>query len=354
LYLVSLVLDGLYTLAWLFLGWSSELKSALLDLTSHDWLLVAGVAGVFGGIGYLLELPLQYYRGFVLPHRFQLSNQTLTDWVKDQVKMALLMLVLGGLMLEIIYVVLRTAPDTWWLWAAGIVLLFNVILANLAPVLILPLFYKFVPLGQEHADLVERLVRLAERANTRVQGVFKFDMSRKTKTANAGLMGLGNTRRIVLGDTLIENFSPDEIETVLAHELGHHANHDIPLGIAFGTVLTLGGWYLASLGLRWGVTALEFTGPADVAALPLLVLVMGAYGLVTMPLSNAYSRWRERKADAYAVQITGKAEAFASALTRLANQNLAEADPEPWVEFLLYSHPALGKRIARALAQGGS
>jgi STE24 endopeptidase len=134
----------------------------------------------------------------------------------------------------------------------------------------------------------------------------------------------------------------------LAHELGHHANKDIPIGIAAQTLMTLMGLYLASLGLRWGAQAFSFSGPADIAALPVLALVMGAYSFITMPLGNAFSRWRERRADEYALSATGNGAAFASALTRLANQNLADANPEPWVEFLLYSHPALSKRIALA------
>jgi STE24 endopeptidase len=191
-------------------------------------------------------------------------------------------------------------------------------------------------------------MRLAEKAGARVRGVYRFDMSRRTKAANAALAGLGNTRRIILGDTLLDEFTDDEIETVLAHELGHHVHKDIPLGILVESIVTLVGMYLASLGLRWGASAFGFNGPADIAALPIFAIVMGAYGLVTMPLGNAYSRWRERHADEYALQATGRGDAYAAALVRLANQNLADADPEPWVEFLLYSHPALGKRIEMA------
>jgi STE24 endopeptidase len=232
-------------------------------------------------------------------------------------------------------------------------LIFTVLLSNLAPVLIMPLFNKFVPLGEEHKDLEARLLALAQRANTRVRGVFKFDMSRRTKSANAALTGLGNTRRIVLGDTLINEFSADEVETVLAHELGHHVNRDIPLLILSNTLITTIGLYLASLGLKWAIGYFGFTGVADVAAFPALMLILGAYGLVTMPLENAISRWRERKADEYALQVTGKGEAFASAFTRLANQNLGEVEPEKWVVFLFYSHPPLGERIARARAWKG-
>jgi STE24 endopeptidase len=225
---------------------------------------------------------------------------------------------------------------------------FNVLLSNLAPVLLFPIFYKVKPLGEEHQELVKRLEKLAEGACTRVQGVFQFDMSRRTKQANAALMGLGNTRRIILGDTLLSEFTTEEIETVLAHEFGHHVHKDIPLGILFGTLLTLGGMYLASLGLNWGVKVMGFESAADIAAFPLFALVSALYGLVTMPLENAFSRWRERRADCYALEVTRNGQAFASALVRLANQNLADVQPEAWVEFLLYSHPALGKRIRMA------
>ena len=348
LMLGDLALGGIYALLWLVTGWSIALRDYLLGLTNNDWLLVAGFILVFGGIYFLIDLPLGYYSSYVLPHRYGLSTQILKGWIGDQVKSVLVGGVLGLLVIEIIYFVLRISPNLWWLWAGIILLFFNVILANLAPVLLMPLFYKFVPLEEEHADLVARLLNLAERAGTRVRGVYKFDMSRRTKAANAAITGLGNTRRIILGDTLIEEFTPDEIETVLAHELGHHVHRDIPIGILVESVITLGGLYLASLVLEWAVAALGYTGVSDIAAMPLFVLVMGAYGLLVMPLGNAFSRWREIRADEYALKMTGKGEAYASALTRLANQNLAEADPEPWVESLLYSHPALGKRIAMA------
>jgi STE24 endopeptidase len=348
LMVVDLALGVIYILAWLLLGWSEALKAALLNLTSNEWLLVAGYGLIFGGIYYLINLPLSYYEGFVLPHRFGQSNQDLKGWISDQIKTGMIMAGMGVLILEIIYAVLRAFPNTWWLWAAGILLLFSVLLANLAPVLLFPIFYKFTPLGEEDSGLVERLTRLAERANTHVQGVFKFDMSRRTKAANAALTGLGRTRRIILGDTLLNEFTPDEIETVLAHELGHLVHKDIPLGILVQSAITLVGLYLASLGLLWGVQTFGFSSPADIAALTVFLLVMGIYGLVTLPLGNSYSRWRERRADEYALRMTGNGAAFASAMTRLANQNLSDADPEPWVEILLYSHPTLGKRIAMA------
>ncbi len=349
LWLVSTALSAVYALAWLFGGWAIGLRDWLFTLTPDPWLLVALFAAVFGGIYALLTLPLNYYGGFVLPHRFDQSTQTFKGWGIDQLKGLAVGAPIGLLLLELLYLALRVTGDLWWLWAAGGMLVFSVLLSNLSPVLIMPIFNKFVPLGEEHADLEARLLRLAEQARTRVRGVFKFDMSRRTKSANAALTGIGNTRRIVLGDTLIDEFTPDEIETVLAHELGHHVHKDIPFLIAFGTFTTTIGLYLTSLMLNWVIGFFGFSGPADVAALPALGIILGAYGLVTMPLENAVSRWREGMADDYSLQATGKNEAFASAFTRLANQNLGEVDPEKWVVFLFYSHPPLGQRIEKAL-----
>ena len=350
LFLADLAIGGVYVIAWLIFGWSIAVKNTLAAISTSDWFLVAGISFVFVAILYVIDLPLAYYSGFVLPHRFELSTQTLEGWISDQVKEILLGGIFGFIIIEVIYAVLRAAPQTWWLWTAAILLLFQVVLANLAPILIMPLFNKVVPLGEEYADLSARLLRLAAQAKTKVRGVYKFDLSRRTKAANAALMGLGNTRRIVLGDTLLTEFSADEIETVLAHELGHHVNKDIPVGLAIDTALTLIGLYVASLIMNWGVAVFGFTSPADPASLPLFILAMGLYGLITMPLGNAYSRWRERNADRYALRATNKPQAFISAMTRIANQNLGEVDPEPWEEFLLHSHPALGKRIALAQA----
>lgn len=348
LMLLDLGLAAVYAVLWLAAGWSIALRNFLYGMTSNEWLVVVGYVIVFGGIYFLIDLPLGYYSGYILPHRYDLSNQTLKAWIVDQVKGVLVGGILGLVVIEIVYFVLRISPELWWLWTGLILLLFNVILANLAPVILMPLFFKFVPLEEEHKELVARLTNLADRAGTRVGGVYKFDMSRRTKAANAAVTGLGNTRRILLGDTLIDEFSHDEIETILAHELAHQVHRDIPIGILVESVITLGGLFLAAQVLDWSVTALGFTSISDVAAMPLFGLVMGLYGLIIMPLGNAFSRQRERRADEYALKMTGNGTAYASALTRLANQNLAEADPEPWVEILLYSHPAPNKRIAMA------
>lgn len=348
LWLVDTVFSAAYALLWLFLGWAASLRNWLETFTSNQWLIVPLFIVIFSGIYTVINLPLSYYNGFVLPHRYGQSNQSFRDWLIDQVKGLAIGAPLGLLLLELLYLALRVTGDLWWLWAAGGMLVFTVLLSNLAPVLIMPLFNKYVPLGDEHKELADRLLELARRANTKVRGVFKYDMSKRTNAANAALTGIGNTRRIVLGDTLINEFTTDEIETVLAHELGHHVHRDIPVLITFGTLSTTLSLFLASLALKWATNYFGFFGPADVAAFPALMLIFSAYGLVTMPLDNAISRWRENMADDYALQSTGKKEAFASAFTRLANQNLGEVDPEKWVVWLFYSHPPLGERIAKA------
>ncbi len=348
LWLADTTFGAVYALAWLIFGWTISVRNWATGITSNDWLSVPLYVLVFGAIYFLLNLPLSYYSGFVLPHRFDQSTQSLKDWIMDQFKGMAVGLPIGLILLELLYFALRVTGNLWWLWAAGGLLVFSVLLSNLAPVLIMPIFNKFVPLGDEHKDLADRLMKLAQRANTKVQGVYKFDMSRRTKSANAALTGMGNTRRIVLGDTLINEFTPEEIETVLAHELGHQVHRDIPFLIAFGTVTTMLGLYLASLALNWAIGFFGFAGASDVAAFPALLLVLGAYNLILMPLENAVVRWRERMADEYALQSTGKKDAFGSAFVRLANQNLGEIDPEKWVIFLFYDHPPLGDRIEMA------
>lgn len=348
LFVFDILFVGIYALAWLFFGWSIALRDLLLNWINSPWILVAGFGLIFAGLYLFLSLPLSYYSGYVLPDRYGMSNQPISGWIKDLLKGFFVGGVIGGLLLETIYAVLRYYPETWWLITAVLLLLFSVLLTNLAPIILMPIFYKFEPLDDEFTDLDARLLNLAEKTHTQIRGVYQFDMSTRTKAANAALTGLGNTRRILLGDTLLAEFTSDEIETVLAHEFGHHVHRDIPFGILIEGVITLIGLYFAAVGLNWGVEALGLSGVADIAGLPLFMIVLGAYGLITMPITNTYSRWRERRADQFALDVTKKNVAYASALVRLANQNLAEVDPEPWVEFLLYSHPALDKRIKMA------
>src|SRR5271157_2071375 len=295
----------------------------------------------------IITAPIAYYSGFVLPHRYGLSTMSLKSWLGDLFKGLALGLVLEVLVIEFVYLLLALQPQTWWLWVALAMLFFSVVMAILAPVLIFPIFYKFTPLPE--GDLTKRLLALAERAHTRVRGVFTMQMSNKTTAANAALMGLGNTRRIVVGDTMLDRYTPDEIEVVLAHELGHHVHRDIWKLIISQSILTLGGLYLVNVVLHWAVeTQHIYFGLADAATIPLLLALMGAFGLIVMPIGNGLSRAIEYQADEYALQSTQMVEPFKSAMTRLANQNLADVEPSPIVEFLFHDHPSINKRLRHA------
>ena len=254
-------------------------------------------------ISKLIGLPLDYY-GFRLEHRFHLSNQGMRSWLWDEVKGWLIGLLLATIVVELIYFLLRQDQQHWWLIAWVVFLGLFVLLAQLAPVVLFPVFYKFEPLDNE--ELKRRLIVLSERAGTRVRGVYRWHLSEKSKKANAALTGLGATRRIILADTLLENYSNDEIEAVLAHELGHHVHRHILKSILVQAGITLFGFWLANYVLRYAVERRGmFETLSDFANLPLLILVSTVLSFLLMPALNAYSRFNERQADQYCFESVG-------------------------------------------------
>ncbi|HYX68247.1 MAG TPA: M48 family metallopeptidase [Terriglobales bacterium] len=330
----------------LAMGWSKELRDVAVRLAgAHYALALLVYIALLAVLAKLAGLPLDLY-SFRLEHRYQLSNQKLGSWAWDGVKSLLVSLVLGGILAELIYFVLRRWPEHWWLIAWGVFLALFVFFAQIAPVVLFPLFYKFKPL--EDQELKERLLGLSERAGTRVRGVYEWKLSEKSKKANAALVGLGRTRRIILADTLLAGYSADEIESILAHELGHHVHRHIPKSIVVEAGISLFGFWAAGQVLALAVARHWFASLDDFANLPLLLLVSSALSLLLMPAMNAYSRSKEREADRYALDSTGKAAPFISSMNKLAEQNLAEREPKAWVEWLFHSHPAISKRIAAA------
>jgi STE24 endopeptidase len=338
----NLLVSGIYVLAWLSSGLSRKLGVVLAGLTSAQLVQVALYLFLFAVGHAVLTFPLDYL-GHRLSRRYGLSVQSFRAWLTDQAKAQLLSLGLGLPLGALFYWLLAVAPSTWWMWAGVVQFAITVVLANLAPVLIVPLFYKITPLADQ--ELARRLTRLAQQAGTRVRGVFTLDFSRKTTAANAALMGWGNTRRIVLADTLLAEYTPDEVEVILAHELAHHVHGDIWRGMLVSGLTLWSGLWMAARFLAWAVARWRFSGVDDLAAFPFLALALGLFGLVTMPLSNAYSRWRESLADRFALQITGNSTAFVHAMARLANQNLSQVEPPRWAVWLLYDHPPIGERL---------
>jgi len=293
-------------------------------------------------------LPLAFYGDFLLERRYGLSNQRLGGWLIDQAKSFGLERLFGCGGAAILYALIRYSPDGWWLPAGLVFSLIIVGLANVAPVLLLPLFSPVKPLDRE--SLKVRLLDLAERAGARVLGAYEWGLSVKTKKANAALTGIGATRRILVSDTMLAEYSDEEIEVVLAHELGHHVHGDIWKGIVFESVLILTGFFLGARVLSGLADTFSLRGPADVAGLPLLLLAAGAVSLVMLPLAHALSRAFERKADRFALALTRNPGAFISAMRRLAAQNLAEEHPSALVQWLFHSHPPVRERIAAAQA----
>ena len=292
------------------------------------------------------SLPIAFYSGFVLERRYGLSQEPLGRWLLDQLKSFGIGLLLSSIGAATIYGLIGLSPDRWWLPASAVFALLIVGLSNLAPVLLLPLFYRIKPLDRD--ALGARLIALADRAGAKVLGAYEWGLSEKTKKANAALAGIGATRRILVSDTMLAEYSDEEIEVVLAHELAHHVHGDIWKGIGFESLLILAGFYLASRALAGLAPVFGLEGVADIAGLPLLVLAAGAVSLVTVPVAHAMSRAFERSADRFALTLTRNPDAFISAMKRLAAQNLAEDDPSRLVQALFYSHPPVRERIAYA------
>ena len=325
------------------------LATACTAVASGRW----GALFVYGAAVALLNgivtLPLDWYASYRVEHRFGLSAQTPGRWAWERAKGIAVGAPLGAGALAILYYCLVSYGRSWWLPAGLLLTVFSVLLARIAPVIILPLFYRLTPL--EEGTLKSRILALATTSGVRAAGVFTFNLSKNTHKANAALTGIGRARRIILGDTLLKSFSEDEIETVFAHELGHIRHRHITRGILTGTALTFASLFIASRLYPPAVSLCGTGSPLAPGSLPLLGIWFILFSLVTTPLVNALSRHNERQADSYAVRTTGKREAFAAALKRLAAMNLADPAPHPAIEFLFYSHPAIGRRIADALGE---
>ena len=329
-------------------GWTFKLQNLAYMgglLQSYSLALFVYVIMLLA-IGKVLGLGMDYY-SFRLEHRYQLSNQKFRGWAWDEVKGFLVSAILAAILVELLYFVIRQFSQHWWLVAWVGFLGVVVLLAQLAPVVLFPIFYKFEPLQDEELKL--RLVRLGERAGTRVRGVYKWHLSEKSKKANAALTGLGNTRRIILADTLLDNYSADEVEAVLAHELGHHVHKHILKSIGVQAAVTMLGFWAANWTLHYAVERRHiFVSLSDFANLPLLVLIFAVLSFLLMPALNAFSRFNERQADRYAFENIASVAPFISSMNKLAEQNLAERTPSRWVEWWFHSHPAVARRVAAA------
>ena len=326
---------------WLSTSW------AVLD-GSRSLRLVVLYAIVFG-LHVCVSFPLSYYSGHWLEHRYKLSKLTFLGWLWRYTKQLVLAAVFGAAMFLGLFWIIWTTGPYWWLVAAGAFFLVSVVMGQLTPVLIMPLFYKIEKL--DDPELTGRMTRLAEGTGLSIEGVYRMGLSEETVKANAMLAGLGRTRRVLMGDTLLAGFSPDEIEVVFAHEIGHHVFRHLRKLILAGIVYsTAGFWVCDSLLAVWlaPVNGDFNRFEIPVAVLPVVMLILTAFMMILEPLSNCFQRHYERQSDRYALERTGLKEAYVSAYRKLSRQNKDDPDPPRLEVFLFHSHPPIGERVAMA------
>jgi STE24 endopeptidase len=338
------VASFLLILFFVLSGLSRSLLALLHHYSSNNYILFFMFIGVCGIVSGFIFTPLNYYTGFYLEHKYKLSNQTLLGWMWEDAKGLFISLVIGIPILFFFFWLLNKYGAIWWLPMAVLLFILSVLLARIVPVFILPLFYKITPL--EDDDLKSRINKLAKDAGIKVQDVYKFNMSKNTKKANAAFTGIGKSKRILLGDTLLDNFSKNEIETVLAHELGHYKKKHIIKNIIIGTATSFFTLFFIAYFYDKSVVWFNFISRTDISALPLLSLWTMLIGIILTPIGNIISRKYEYEADEYAVTSTGKPGEFIVTLEKLNDQNLGDKDPNPFVEWFFYSHPSVKKRIA--------
>lgn len=330
----------------IFTGLSEVFKAWSVSISQNAWFTVFFYFLFFSLFMLIVDFPLDFYTGYVLENKYNLSNQTFPAWLWEGAKKALVSFGIFIVLIEIFYLIVRNFPGHWWFLAWIAYSVFTLIMGKFAHVVILPLFYKYSDI--ENEELKNRIKTFLEKRGFKVKDVYSINFSKTTKKANAAFAGFGNTRRVILADTLIDNFSIDEIEVVVAHELGHCKRKHIWKLISVGLLSSLAAFYVAFIAVNALSYRFGFEGASDVAAFPILAFVFYLFNLILMPLMNSYSRKLEREADSFALRESTDKESFISAMEKLGDMNLADPHPHPVIEFLLYNHPAIGKRVKMA------
>ena len=351
--LAGLVLSLVLLLAFYFSGLSAWLSR--LEWNSTVIFTILTYLFVFQSIMTVVSLPLNFYRGYTHEHKWHFSNHTVKSWLWEQFKSFWVGFVIFSLLVGLLLWIMAVFPESWWLIAGLGMAFVGVILATIFPVVILPIFNKYTPIDNE--ELTGALEKILAKGGLKSSGFFKEDMSRQTKKENAFLAGLGKTRRVVLGDNLLEHMSVSEIVSIMAHEVGHFRHRHIWLNIFIGTAQQLIIFFLINALMIVLFPEFLSSTRTNLKLLPPFLLLMGGLsGLLFNPLNQALSRHFERRADLYALRNTADPKDFMTALAGLATRNLSNAYPEKWIKILFYSHPPIGERLqtAEAYASGKS
>jgi len=343
LFIISLGLD-IFGLIFLFYsGLSRQMKEWIGFFTQSYYLIVLGYFLLLSIAAYVISLPLNIYSGYILEHKFGLSRESLFNWFIKDIKKSFLSLLFSLILGQALYFFLRDGVN-WWIWFAIFYFLFSALLTFILPVMILPLFYKYKKI--DDAALKEKIMNLADKLKVKVSNIYSIDFSKETTKANAAVIGLGSTKRIIFTDTLLNSYSHDEIIAVLAHEFGHSIKKHMFKILIFSFLVSFSGLYLLNAGLgaifsHYGIII------SDVTGFPLFALVLVVMSVILMPIQNGFSRALENEADIFALSNCSK-EAFISLMDKLSNQNLSDKNPGRFIEFMLYSHPAVSRRIELA------
>ena len=343
--LASMTLSLVILLSFYFSGLSAWLANLHIG-NSIIWTFLLYVLS-FQMISVFFGLPLSFYSSYIHEHKWSFSNHTVKSWLWEQIKGFLVGLILMLILLGLLFWIMAVYPQNWWLIAGLVFAFVSVVMATIFPVLILPIFNKYTPV--ENKELANTLERILSEGGLRSSGFFKEDMSRQTKKENAFLAGLGKTRRVVLGDNLMENMSVPEIESIIAHEVGHYKNRHIWKNLVIGTLEGVVAFFILNLAMRSIFAQFLSSTSWNLTLFPVFVILAGGISaFVFSPFSNALSRYFEKKADRYALESIQDKKAFMTAMAGLADRNLSNAYPEWWVKLLYYSHPPVGERLAMA------
>ncbi len=347
------ILDTAYLLALLVIftgfGFSKILSQRLLNLTANYYIAVALYLFIVSVLYYAVNLPLNLCASYILEHKFCLSQQKIGGWLQDQIKAGIIFYIISIILTASFYYILNNFKYNWW-WVISIVwIFFSLILARLAPIVIIPLFFKYKKLSND--ALRARIMNLADKMRVKILDVFEIDLSKKTLKANAAFVGIGKTRRVILADTLKDKYSEDEIEVILAHEFAHYKLKHLLKLLLINSLATIAAFYFIFKTSGYVLSFFGLSSLLDIAALPVIIMYLVVFGIVMQPFQNFISRCLERNADKMALSVTGLKEAFISMMEKLSAQNLADRNPHPIIKFLFFDHPPVDERINMAKSE---
>jgi STE24 endopeptidase len=349
--------DFLYTsaicLLLLNLRWSAKMRDLAMRITRFRWLQDALYWGQYLVLTSVLGFPLEFYENYVREHKYGLATQSFWPWMGDEGKMLLVNLILGAIALVVLFAIVRKLRQTWWIWGAVAMIVLLTVSVAIGPVYLQPIFNKVTRLNDP--KITVPILRMAHANGIPTNDVYQIDASRQTTRMSANVSGFANTMRITLNDNLLRRGSPEEIQAVMGHEMGHYVMNHIPKSIFFLSVVYLIffaflrwalNWTLARWGARW-----QIRGVGDPAVLPLVILLGGIFFFVLTPVLNTETRMHEKEADMFGLNAARQPDGFAQAAIHLSEYR--KMRPGKWEERIFFDHPSGYDRIHSAMVWKG-